>query len=175
MRLTLWIAAMAAMCLPAMAQEFSGPAQAKKGHDLFFNGATEGAPACGTCHAIKKEGTAVGPDLTRLARLNPRAIVMAINATRTQYVQEVKAKDGSFPGMKIADTATGYEFYDLSKTPPEKRTLTKADVASMVDNATWKHPAAEMKLSSEQLANIIAFIKYAGYGDKAGVKAEDVE
>jgi putative heme-binding domain-containing protein len=175
MRLTLWIAATGAMCLPTMAQEFSGPPQAKKGHELFFAGAGNGALACGTCHAMKKEGTAVGPDLTRLARLNPRAIVMAINATRTQYVQEVKSKAGDFPAMKVADTADGYELYDLSKTPPEKKTVTKSDVSGMVDNANWKHPAAAMKLSSQQLADIIAFIKYAGYGDKAGVKPEDVE
>lgn len=175
MRLALWIASAAALCAPAVAQEFSGPPQAKKGHDLFFAGAGNGAVACGTCHAIKKEGTAVGPDLTRLARLNPRAIVMAINATRTQYVQEVKLKDGNFPGMKVADTADGYEFYDLSQNPPAKKTVTKADVSSLVDNANWKHPAAAMKLTPEQLADIIAYVKYAGYGDKAGVKAEDVE
>ena len=175
MRLTLWMAALGAIGLPAMAQEFSGPPQAKRGHDLFFTGAGNGAAACGACHSIKKEGTAVGPDLTRLARLNPRAIVMAINATRTQYVQEVKSKAGNFPGMKVADTAEGYEFYDLSKTPPEKKVLAKADVSSLVDNANWKHPAAAMKLTPEQLADIVAFLKYAGYGDKAGVKPEDVE
>ncbi len=176
MRLALWISAAAALCLPVLAQEFSGPPQAKKGHDLFFAGPGNGAIACGTCHSIKKEGTAVGPDLTRLARLNPRAIVMAINATRTQYVQEVKTKAaGNFPAMKVADTADGYDLYDLSQTPPARKTVAKADVSSMVDNANWKHPAAAMKLTPEQLADVIAFIKYAGYGDKAGVKAEDVE
>ena len=51
----------------------------------------------------RKQGTAVGPDLSRLAHLNPRAIVSAIRATRTQYVQTVKLKNGKeFPGMPAA-------------------------------------------------------------------------
>lgn len=175
MKLALWIAAALAVTGLAVAQEFSGPPQAKKGHDLFFARAGDGAGPCGTCHAIKKEGTAVGPDLTRLARLNARAIVMAINATRTQYVQEVKAKDGNFPAMKVADTAEGYDVFDLSKNPPERKKLLKADVTSLTDNASWKHPAAAMKLTTEQLADIISYIKYASYGDKTGVKVEDVE
>ncbi len=175
MRLALWITTVLAVAAWSPAQEFSGPPQAKKGHDLFFAGTGGGTVACGSCHAIKKEGTAIGPDLTRLARLNPRAIVMAINATRTQYVQEVKPKEGDkFPGMKTAETAEGYEIYDLSKNPPELKKIPKADV-SMSDNSAWKHPAEALKLSPEQLADIISFIKYAGYGDKNGVKVEDVE
>lgn len=176
MKVTLWMAATAALAGLTFAQEFSGPPQAAKGHELFFKGPGNGATPCGSCHVIKKEGTAVGPDLTRLARLNARAMVMAINATRTQYVQEVKPKTGDkFPGIKVADTADGYEIYDLSKDPPQLLKLAKADVSGMTDNASWKHPAAAMKLSPEQLADIIAFIKYASYGDKTGVKPEDVE
>ncbi|MEO8658241.1 MAG: c-type cytochrome [Bryobacteraceae bacterium] len=170
-----WIAAAIYTMGLGLAQEFSGPPQAKKGHDLFFASAGNGAAACGSCHSIKKEGTAVGPDLTRLARLNPRAIVMAINATRTQYVQDVKAKAGEFPGMKVTENAEGYEYYDLSKTPPALVKLAKADVTSTNDNASWRHPASAMKLTPEQLADIITYIKYAAYGDKTGVKPEDVE
>ncbi|HBY63013.1 MAG TPA: hypothetical protein DEH78_24595 [Solibacterales bacterium] len=173
MKMALVVAA--AVATAAMAQqEFSGPPQAKKGYDLFFGGTSKGA-ACGTCHAIKGKGTAVGPNLVNIARVPARAMVMAINSTRTQYVQTVKTKTETFPGMKTADTAEGYDLYDLSQNPPVLKKVAKADVTNMSDNASWKHPVEAMKLSAQELADIIAYVKFAAYGDKAGVKAEDIE
>ncbi|MDX2154509.1 MAG: c-type cytochrome [Bryobacteraceae bacterium] len=163
----------AALTTAAFAQEFSGPAQAKKGYEFFFGGTSKGA-ACGTCHAMKGKGTAVGPNLVNIARVPARAMVMAINSTRTQHVQAVKTKTETFPGMKAADTADGYEIYDLNQNPPALKKFPKAEV-SMTDNASWKHPVEAMKLSAQELADIIAYIKFAAYGDKAGVKAEDIE
>src|SRR5579864_8866454 len=61
--------------------------QIQRGQDLFF--AEKG---CGTCHTLKGKGTAVGPDLKVLGRVGVRALVTAIRASRTQYVQTVKLK-----------------------------------------------------------------------------------
>ena len=72
------------------------PSQTERGEALFFD-AQQG---CGSCHALKGKGTAVGPDLTGLGRLGPQAIAMAARSTVTQYVQVVKLKaGGSFPAM----------------------------------------------------------------------------
>jgi cytochrome c553 len=77
------------------------PAQAARGQAFFFD--ETAARHCGSCHALAHKGTAGGPDLTRLAHLNARAIVSAIRATRTQYVQNIRLKDGTeFPGMPVA-------------------------------------------------------------------------
>lgn len=125
---------------------------------------------------MKGRGTAVGPDLTRIARIPPRAIVMAIRATRTQYVQTVKLKnDETFAGMRVAQDDKTAQYYDLSKTPPELRKLERGDIASTADNATWKHPPESAGYSSEELADIIAYIRWASYGDRSGVKPADVE
>lgn len=154
--------------------EFKGPAQAKRGYALFFS-ETAGT-RCATCHALAGRGNAIGPDLTRLARLNPRGIVVAILASRTQYAQSVKLKSGAtFPAMEVAHDDKTVQLYDLSKTPPEMRKVERSDIASMRDNDTWKHPPESAGYTTEQLADIISYIRWASYGDTKGVKPGDLE
>ncbi|MBI1791839.1 MAG: c-type cytochrome [Acidobacteria bacterium] len=153
---------------------FEGPEQARRGRAQFFE--ADGPARCGTCHRIARQGTAVGPDLARLARLSPRALVTAILASRTQYVVELKLRDNtSFPAMKVSQDSQAMEVFDLSATPPVSRRVNRTEVAAMVDNVNWKHPPGAAGLTSEQLADIIAYIRFAAYGDKAGVKLADVE
>jgi putative heme-binding domain-containing protein len=150
------------------------PAQAARGQAAFFD--ENVAAHCSGCHSLAQKGTAVGPDLTRLAHLNARAIVMAIRATRTEYVQSVKLKDGKeFAGMPGAKDETTVQYYDLSATPPVLRKLGKSDIASVGDNASWKHPPESAGYTPQQLADVIAYIKWASYGDTKGVRPEDVQ
>ena len=145
--------------------------QIERGQTLFF--AEKG---CGTCHALKGRGTAVGPDLKILGKVGVRAIVTAIRASRTEYVQAVKLKDQEpFPGMKVSEDATTAQYYDLSKTPPELRKFAPADVESKTDNSTWKHPPSQGGYTNEQMADIVAYIRWATAGDKKPVAPEDVE
>ena len=66
------------------------PAQAARGRELFLH--SPKGTACGTCHAMAGIGTAVGPDLTKLAAaVGPRGIASAIRRTVTAYVQEVQS------------------------------------------------------------------------------------
>jgi len=150
------------------------PAQAARGQAVFFD--ENAASHCGGCHSLAQKGTAVGPDLTRLSRLNARAIVMAIRGTRTQYVQIVRLKNGKeFPGMPGAKDDTTVQYYDLSVTPPALQKLEKSDVASTGDNANWKHPPESAGYTAQQLADVIAYIKWASYGDTKGVNSADTE
>ena len=146
--------------------------QIDRGQTLFFSD-----KGCGTCHALKGRGTAVGPDLRVLGRVGVRALVMAIRATRTQYVETIKLKSGEeFPGMKVSADATTLTYYDLSKTPPELKKLAPADVQSKTDNATWKHPPSVAGyLTNEQMADVVGFIRWAAAGDKKPVDPSDVE
>ena len=145
--------------------------QIERGQTLFF--AEKG---CGTCHALKGRGTAVGPDLKILGRVGVRALVTAIRASRTEYVQAVKLKDQEpFPGMKVSEDATTAQYYDLSKTPPELRKFAPADVESKSDNSTWKHPPAQGGYTNEQIADIVAYIRWVAAGDKKPVDPGDVE
>jgi putative heme-binding domain-containing protein len=172
--LLLWMAYPAIPAEPAPAAESKPPAQAARGQATFFDEAN--ATHCGTCHALKGKGTAVGPDLARLARLSPRAIAMAIQATRTQYVQAVKLKDGTeFPGMPVAHDESTVQFYDVGAKPPALRKVERKDVGSISDNANWKHFPESEGYTARQLADVIAYIKWASYGDTKAVSPNDVE
>jgi putative heme-binding domain-containing protein len=147
------------------------PSQTERGETLFFD-AQQG---CGTCHALKGKGTAVGPDLTGLGRLAPQAIAMAVRSTVTQYVQVVKLKaGGSFPAMTEKKDDKTVVLFDLSKNPPEKKEVAPSAIASMSSNDVWKHPPAANKIGNEQLADIVAYIKYATNGTKKAVDPADV-
>jgi len=148
------------------------PSQTERGEALFFN-AQQG---CAACHALKGKGSAVGPDLTGLGRLGPQAIAMATRSTVTQYVQVVKLKAGdTFPAMPGKKDDKTVVLFDLSKNPPEKKELAPADIASMSGNDAWKHPPAAAKIDAAQLADIVAYIKFATTGSRKAVDPADVQ
>lgn len=146
--------------------------QIGRGQTLFY-----ADTGCGTCHALKGRGTAVGPDLRVLGKVGVRALVTAIRASRTQYVEAIKLKEGDpFPGMKVASAdATTLQYYDLSKTPPELRKFAPGDVQSKSDNSSWKHPPAVGGYTNQQMADIVAYIRWAAAGDRKAVDPSDVE
>ena len=121
-------------------------AQAERGRELFQH-STRSAP-CATCHHMDGIGNEVGPDLTRLATFaTPPGIAMSIQMSMTAYVQEVETNKASFPGIQKSKQADTIEIWDLSKHPPELRTLKSEDVISMHQNQSWKHPPLISSLS----------------------------
>jgi len=142
------------------------PSQTDRGEALFF----DAEKGCACCHALKGKGTAVGPDLTRIGKLPPAAIAMAARSTVTQYVQVLKLKSKeTFPAMTGAKDATSVTLFDLSKTPPAKRVVAPGDIASTAGNDAWKHPPVVAKISAEQLADIVAYIRFASTGSRKAV------
>jgi hypothetical protein len=148
------------------------PSQTDRGEALFF--ATP--DGCGTCHALKGKGTAIGPNLIGMARVGPAGIAMAIRSTVTQYAQSAKLKSSgaTFPTMPPSGDTQTLKLYDLSKMPPEPHDVDKGDVSFSANN-TWKHSALIQKYSNEQMADIIAYIKYAGTGQKKAVDPSEVQ
>src|SRR6516162_5744497 len=79
-------------------------AQAQRGKDFFMK--TNKGVACGTCHLVGGVGTAVGPDLTKLAGVvGARGIISTIQMSMTAYVQEYKTKEGDFVGIPKEGTS----------------------------------------------------------------------
>jgi len=142
------------------------PEQAKRGMDLFR---TSAKGSCSACHQVENAGKPVGPDLTKTAAvLPPRAMAMAIRATMTVYVQEVKPKAGSpFPGIKTDDGS----YWDLSANPPAIKKFAKGE-ADYGPNSKWKHPPESAGYTNEQLADVIAYLRFVAIGDKKGVDPE---
>ena len=153
-----------------MMAQSAAPTQVERGEALFM-APTNG---CASCHALKGKGTAVGPDLRDVAHLTPVGIAMAIRSTVTQYVQIAKIKGGEgFPAMTKPQSGDIIEVFDLSKMPPESQKVPKADV-SFTPNNSWKHPPSAVKWTHEQLADLIAYIRYAGAGNKSPVDPDDI-
>jgi mono/diheme cytochrome c family protein len=162
--MVIWIALL-------MAQA-AAPTQIDRGEVLFM----DAAQGCGSCHALKGKGTAVGPDLKGIARLSPAGIAMAVRSSVTQYVQVVKLKSGpSFPTLPPAAGDQPVKIYDLSKMPPEAHDVPREDIGSMTANSAWKHPPSVRKYTDEQMADIIAYVRYAGAGSKTPVDPADVK
>jgi putative heme-binding domain-containing protein len=144
------------------------PTQIDRGEAIFM----DPARGCAGCHALKGKGTAVGPDLRDIARLSPKGIAMAIHSTVTQYVQVIKLKSGrSFPGMP----PKGDQTHDLSKTPPEAVNAPAAEIASTTANNGWKHPPSAAKFTNAEMADLIAYLRFAGANNRQPVSPDDVQ
>jgi putative heme-binding domain-containing protein len=146
------------------------PEQAERGRKVFLQ------RNCAQCHRFDGHGTAVGPDLTAIARLSPRAIALTVLATRTQNVISMKLKSGeTFPAIKAGsgDDAV-MPVYDLRKTPPELRKIERAQVESTRDNEAWKHPPSTTEMPDDQLADVIAYLRWVAVRDRKGVDPSEV-
>ena len=162
------------MLFSAAAQNKPMPKQAERGRELFLN-SPKGTP-CATCHTMAGLGNAVGPDLKPLASVvPPRGMVMAIKMDMTQNVQEVKTAAGSFPGILKQKEGDEVQVWDLSQSPPALRKLASKDVLSMARTEKWGHPPTSAGYTSQELADIIGFLKWAANGAIKEVKADDIE
>jgi hypothetical protein len=149
-------------------------AQVQRGKELFQH-STKGI-ACGTCHEIGGVGTAIGPDLRKLASVvGPRGLLSTIQMSMTAYVQEYKIKDlGTFPGIQ-KEGSGGCEIFDLSKNPPELHEVKTGDILSQKQNEKWQHPPAKAHYSNQELADLIGWLKWAATGATKEVKPDDLE
>jgi len=121
-------------------------------------------------------GTAVGPDLrTFVGAVGPRAIVQSIEMSMTAYVQQVKTANGTFPGFVQKKDGDETDVWDLSQMPPVLKKLTSKEIVSMDNNQTWKHPPTQADYTSQELADIVAFLKFSATGVRKEVKASEVD
>jgi cytochrome c2 len=148
-------------------------AQAKRGHELYLH--SPKGIACATCHQVDEEGTAIGPNLKDIASVvGPHGLAGTIQMSMTAYVQEVKTKDATFPGIQKQKDGDTIQLWDLSKNPPVLMTLDAKEIKSMKSNEKWKHPPTTADYSDQELADIVAFLKWAASGATAEVKPSDL-
>jgi mono/diheme cytochrome c family protein len=161
--------------LVLLAQEKEPPtAQIQRGRDLFLK--SPKGVACSTCHSMAGIGTAVGPNLSKLTALaTPRGVVSAIQMTMTENVQQVKTAGGTFPGIQKSKQGDDVEIWDLSSTPPVLRKLTSKAIVSMTRDQSWKHPPAAADYTSQELADIIGFLRWATNGTQEKITAAQID
>jgi len=164
-----------AISLSLAAQDKSAlTAQAQRGRELFLKSSK--GTACATCHSMAGSGTAIGPDLTNMASYAPpRGFVSTMRMSMTEHVVEIKTADGSFPGIQKQKQGEDLEVWDLSQMPPVLHKLASKDVQSMNRDQKWKHPPASVEYTSQELADLVGFLKWAATGSRKEIKADEVE
>jgi len=175
MRKALYVLVVSALSLPAIqAQDTAAPTpQIERGRELFTN-AKKGV-ACKTCHSLAGIGTAIGPNLTNMASNGSvHSIVMTMHMTMTEHVYRVKTAVSSFPGILHQKYGDRVEYYDLSQIPPVLRTLSFNQIISTERDEKWRHPPAMANYTAQELADVIAFLKFAATGSQQEIVATDV-
>jgi mono/diheme cytochrome c family protein len=157
------------------AQEKQPPTpQIQRGHDLFLK--SPKGVACGTCHTMAGVGTAVGPDLRKMASLvTPRGLAVVIQAESVPNVLAIKTAAGTFPGIQKQKQGDELEIWDLGQMPPVLRKLTSREILSMNRDEHWKHPPSTAQYTSQELADVVGFLRWAATGSQREIKAADVE
>jgi hypothetical protein len=156
------------------AQEKTAPTpQIERGRELFTN-AKKGV-ACKTCHSLGGVGTAIGPNLTNMASNGSvHSIVMTMHMTMTEHVYRIKTAAASFPGILHQKYGDRTEYYDLSQIPPVLRTLYTNQIVSAERDEKWRHPPAMANYTSQELADVISFLKFAATGSQKEIATAEV-
>src|SRR5262245_53304446 len=111
------------------------PAAAARGKAVYSDASRK--MHCSTCHALKQDGNAVGPDFTKIARLNPKAFEMSVMTDRTVYAKEIETKTKEkLVAMVVSETDKELTVFNLDVTPPAKQVLDKANIYAVRDNTT---------------------------------------
>ncbi len=176
MRKTLYFLMVSALGLPAIqAQDKPAPTpQIERGREFFTN-AKKGV-ACKTCHQLGGVGTAIGPNLTNMASNGSvHSLVMTMHMTMTEHVFRIKTNVSSFPGILKAKYGDRAEYYDLSQMPPVVRTLFNNQIVSAERDDKWRHPPALANYTQQELADIIAYLKFVTTGSQREVVATDID
>ena len=176
MRKALYFVMVSALSLPMVqAQDKAAPtAQIERGRELFSN-AKKGV-ACKTCHQLGGIGTAIAPDLTNMATNGSvHSLVMTMHMTMTEHVVRVKTNVSSFPGILKQKYGDRVEYYDLSQIPPVLRTLQANQVVSTERDEKWRHPPALANYTQQELADVIAFLKFATTGSRHEIATTEVD
>jgi len=133
------------------------------------------ATLCSSCHAMKGEGGAVGPDLTQLgtrfsAKDMLEAIITPSKTISDQYAATVYyLKNGSTVlGRQTNDDATKYFISQNPFAPESVRTLLKKDVMkTRVSEVSVMLPGMINSLNGEELKDLIAYLMSGGNKDNA--------
>ncbi len=128
------------------------------------------ATLCSSCHSMRGEGGAIGPDLTQVGtRFSPKDILEHTldpnKEVSDQYAATVfTMKDGSSIVGRLINEEDGKYFVSQNPfTPQSLREIAKADVASTkLSKVSLMLPGLLGRLNDEEIKDIIAFLVAGG-------------
>jgi len=137
---------------------------AEKGRALFFDSSQ--SKSCHSCHSLNGEGTAIGPDLSRLSSETPRELLQKIVLPRKIIdprfaTLNITLRSGDkIVGVKKEEDGDSIRVYDTTELPAVLRTVRKAEV---VKRDTSNEPVMPKDYaaiySMKQLLDLITFLK----------------
>jgi hypothetical protein len=133
----------------------------RAGHALFSR---ESGPMCARCHVVNAVGTAVGPELSSVARrLTPEEIVDSILAPSTSITHGFDAvtfelDDGTLAfGRVVKETGDDWTIVDPTGTA---RTLLRADVKSQSRSKVSVMPdGLADTLTNDEFRDLVAYVR----------------
>ena len=139
----------------------------EKGKMMFAAG------RCSSCHAMRGEGSNIGPDLTQLGtRFSPKDMLEAIiepnKTVSDQYAATVfTMKDGSSVlGRLINETEKSYSVSQNPFAPETLREIPKGDVAgTKFSYISVMYPGLINRMNEEEVKDLVAYLM-AGGDDK---------
>jgi putative heme-binding domain-containing protein len=128
------------------------------------------AGRCSSCHTMRGEGGAIGPDLTQLGtRFSPKDMIEAIiepnKTVSDQYAATVfTMKDGSsILGRLINENETSYAISQNPFAPETLREVPKADVASTkYSYISVMYPGLINNMNEDEVKDLIAYLMAGG-------------
>jgi putative heme-binding domain-containing protein len=121
---------------------------------------------CASCHALGGQGHAVGPELAAFRTKAPQDFLLAIidpnAAIEPRFINYlIETKDGrALSGVVKAETATGLT---LVQGGGLEEKILRNDIAEIkASNLSLMPEGLEQTMTPQDLANLIAFLKYAG-------------
>lgn len=132
------------------------------------------AGRCSSCHAMRGEGSNIGPDLTQLGtRFSAKDMLEAIiepnKTVSDQYAATVfTMKDGSsILGRLINEGATSYSISQNPFAPETLREVPKADVASTkYSYISVMYPGLINNMNEEEVKDVVAYLMAGGDENK---------
>lgn len=138
------------------AAALGGPRDPRRGGELFRK-------LCATCHRVKEEGTAVGPDLSvafqRADETLLRDILAPSDAVTSSYeTYTVSTRTGELlSGVLAGDSATSVT---LRQAAGEERTVLRKDIAQLSTSPVSLMPdGLADSLSPKDCADLIAWLR----------------
>jgi len=147
------------------------PGDAAKGGAVF-------SKTCATCHFLRGQGHAVGPDLAPLANKSPADFLLAIidpnAAVEPRFIAyNLDTRDGrSLTGIVSAETATSLTLIQSGGT---QETILRGDIQQIRASGVSLMPEGlEQTLSKEDLADLFAYLKTSPrqFGSSSSAQAE---
>ena len=149
------------------------------GKNIFYDSAQP--KSCQSCHAFDGVGSAIGPDLSKVATRSPRELLLGIvlphDKVEARYASiRLTLSDGDkVVGLVKQESESEIEVYDLTELPAVLRTVQKKNVAKRESLNESPMPRDYANIyTMKQLLDLVTYLKSADAKVKSPITLKDL-